>query len=151
MKFRKKPEVVEAVQWNGENLAEVREFLGVQLIYTTPFDNAIPLSTIVGKMHAAVGDWMVKAENGAVMVFEPANMLKLFETYDFEFEGQCGCCGFKDVPVKYMTDEKAYVCNVCLVGKTPQQRAEQYMENLNPSSLPSPAGCEGANESGKRI
>lgn len=31
MYYRKKPVVIEAIQWNGNNLAEVKEFVGVIL------------------------------------------------------------------------------------------------------------------------
>ena len=33
MKYRKKPVVVEAVQWNGFNLEEIKEFVGDSLIH----------------------------------------------------------------------------------------------------------------------
>lgn len=33
MKYRKKPVVIEAVQWNGRNLEEIKEFVGDSLIY----------------------------------------------------------------------------------------------------------------------
>ena len=33
MKYRKKPVVVEAIQWNGFNLEEIKEFVGDSLIY----------------------------------------------------------------------------------------------------------------------
>lgn len=33
MKYRKKPVVIEAVQWNGLNLEEIKEFIGDSLIY----------------------------------------------------------------------------------------------------------------------
>ena len=131
MKFLKNPELVEAVQWNGENLQEVRELLGVDLIYTVPGRNVIPLLSNVGKTHADIGDWMVKGEGGAVVVVEPANMLKLFRAFDFiDMEGVCGCCGFKGVPVIKMPKEKAYICNVCLVEKTPQRRAPEYIKQM---------------------
>lgn len=31
MYYRKKPVVIEAIQWNGNNLAEVKEFVGDDL------------------------------------------------------------------------------------------------------------------------
>jgi len=130
VKFRKKPEVVDAVQWNGENLSELRVFLGVNLLYTLPGSEEVPLTTQSGKQFARVGDWLVKAENGGLALCPPKALLRFYECFDFEFDGICGCCGFKEVPVKLMPDEKAYVCNVCLVEKTPQQRMVKYRENL---------------------
>ena len=129
MKFRKKPELVDAVQWNGENLAEVREFVDIDRLFTLP-GNIVPIQTSEGPACLSVGYWLVKHARGTFSLYSPANMLKHFETFDFEFNGICGCCGFKEVPVKLMPDEKAYLCNVCLVEKTPQQRMVKYRENL---------------------
>ena len=146
MKFRKKPELVDAVQWNGENLPEVREFVDIDRLFTLP-GNIVPIQTSEGPACLSVGYWLVKHARGTFSLYSPANMLKHFETFDFvpvrpsdllkhcecfdfEFDGICGCCGFKEVPVKLMPDEKAYVCNVCLVEKTPQQRMVKYRENL---------------------
>ena len=33
MKYRKKPVVIEAIQWNGDNLKEVMEFIGSEFKY----------------------------------------------------------------------------------------------------------------------
>lgn len=33
MKYRKKPVVIEAIQWNGNNLKEVMEFMGSEFRY----------------------------------------------------------------------------------------------------------------------
>ena len=34
MLYRKKPVVIEAIQWNGINLSEIKEFVGGSLEYT---------------------------------------------------------------------------------------------------------------------
>ena len=34
MKYRKKPVVIEAIQWNGDNLNEIKEFVGESLDYS---------------------------------------------------------------------------------------------------------------------
>lgn len=34
MKYRCKPKEIEAIQWNGSNLDEVKDFLGEQIKYT---------------------------------------------------------------------------------------------------------------------
>ena len=33
MKYRKKPIVVEAIQWNGKNLPEIMKFIGSEFTY----------------------------------------------------------------------------------------------------------------------
>lgn len=136
MKFRKKPEVVEAVQWNGENRKEIISFMGGDPILSPIQDgNKLHMPTSTGSREALPGDWIVKRPYADTLGFDfvpctPSNLLKHCEVCDQEFHGICGCCGFKDVPVKLMPKEKAYICNVCLVEKTPQQRQEQYHKNL---------------------
>lgn len=76
MKYRKKPIVVEAVQWNGLNLEEIKEFVGDSLIYNIN-DAAwevgkgapavhIEIKTLEGTMIAQAGDYIVQGVNGEI-------------------------------------------------------------------------------------
>jgi len=136
MKFRKKPEVVEAMQWNGDNRKGIVAFMGGNPILSPIQDgDKLHMPTSTGSQVALPGDWIVKrpyagSEHFDFVPVRPSDLLKHCECFDFEFDGTCGCCGFKDVPVKLMPKEKAYICNVCLVEKTPQQRMVKYRENL---------------------
>lgn len=49
MKFRKKPVVIEAVQFTGENVAECKGFAG---------------SKMEGEMRCRQGDWIIKGVKG---------------------------------------------------------------------------------------
>ena len=81
-KFRKKPVVIEAVQWTGENIDELRAFTGVS--FSISFENGrIPIQTLEGEITADVGDWIIKGVKGEFYPCKP----DIFEqTYDFEEE-----------------------------------------------------------------
>jgi len=73
MKYRKKPVVIEAIVWNGENIAEVKEFCGsnahIHYSYTglenQPQVNLV-LVTLEGEMEAKPGCYIVKGVKGEV-------------------------------------------------------------------------------------
>lgn len=76
MKYRKKPIVIEAVQWNGLNLEEIKEFVGDSLIYNIN-DAAwkvgkdaptvhIKIKTLEGTMVAKAGDYIIRGVNGEI-------------------------------------------------------------------------------------
>ena len=73
MKFRKKPVVIEAVQWTGNNWDEVKQFakldiLGVDekgwLDWTELFDKtkvvAVTIISMEGKVFVTVGNWIIR-------------------------------------------------------------------------------------------
>jgi hypothetical protein len=73
MKFRKKPVVIDAIQWKGDNLIQVIRFTGLntsashfkwdeyeQLV----LEEGLKIFTLEGKMSAGVGDWIIKGVKG---------------------------------------------------------------------------------------
>lgn len=67
-RFRKKPVEIEAVRWTGENIDEVRNFIGFM---DRDEDNCIPITTLEGVMDAAVGDWIIKGIKGEFYPCKP--------------------------------------------------------------------------------
>lgn len=66
MKYRRKPEYVEAIKWTGENYSEIKEFAedSIHLYGGCLF---LHTSGIRGSIDSAVvnqGDYIVKGENG---------------------------------------------------------------------------------------
>jgi hypothetical protein len=65
--FRKRPVVVEAVQWTG-NIEEIKEFIPKDLYFFGPnvgksINNqnwTISISTLEGDMICNIGDWIIK-------------------------------------------------------------------------------------------
>ena len=63
MRFRKKPVIIEAMQWTGENLVELIAF-GLTGAYLLATDKQLQVSTLEGGHIASVGDWIIKGVKG---------------------------------------------------------------------------------------
>jgi hypothetical protein len=80
MKFRKKPVVIEAVKWTGENLRDVIRFTGLHPSANKwtwgEYENVVSkdglkIFTIEGPLMAAVGDWIIKGVKGEFYPCKP--------------------------------------------------------------------------------
>jgi hypothetical protein len=72
MKFRKKPVVIEAVQWlgTGESMDAIRDLdTGTRAVDFTS-DNVF-ISTLEGQMTASIGDWIIKGVKGELYPCKP--------------------------------------------------------------------------------
>jgi hypothetical protein len=69
-KYRKKPVVIEAVQWTGENLDEVKDFLGKDFVGIAPDlggEEAVLVRTLEGHSgfdQAPQGWWIIRGVKG---------------------------------------------------------------------------------------
>jgi hypothetical protein len=73
MKFRKKPIVIEAVQFTGKNCYEVLAFMGRQcdiVPEVSPTDHPV-IHTLEGKMYTSPGDWVIKGVKGEFYPCKP--------------------------------------------------------------------------------
>jgi hypothetical protein len=88
-KFRKKPVVIEAVQWTGDNFGEVaalgenvfgpyRAHEG-QLVGTVGDGAHLEIKTLEGRMRADLNDWIIKGVNGEVYPCKPDIFEKSYE------------------------------------------------------------------------
>lgn len=82
MKYRKKPVVVEAIQWTGDNMDAISQFVGEDLVpmgdeYETSTE--VGIFTLEGVMTAHVGDWIIKGVKGE---FYPCKPDIFEETYE---------------------------------------------------------------------
>lgn len=82
-KFRKKPVVIEAVQWNNKKIicppgpiwfVEAEENGIIKLVGTSLF-----ISTLEGEMRADSGDWVIKGINGEIYPCKPDIFEKTYE------------------------------------------------------------------------
>ena len=80
MKFRKKPVVIEAVKWTGENLRDVIRFAGLhpsakkwtwKEYEDVVRKDGLKIFTIEGPLMAAVGDWIIKGVKGEFYPCKP--------------------------------------------------------------------------------
>lgn len=84
-RFRKKPVVIEAVQFTGTNRDEVLAFAGKDINDTVVEGDvrfpAMFIPTLEGVMEASVGDWIIRGVAGELYPCKP----EIFEaTYDPE-------------------------------------------------------------------
>jgi len=77
MKYKKKPIVIEAMQWNDFNLDEVLRFLGVN--GTLKSRDTILIDTLEGIMKASVGDYIIKGVDGEFYPCKPDIFEKTYE------------------------------------------------------------------------
>ena len=89
MYYRKKPVVIEAIQWNGNNLTEIKEFVGDSLVYDI-IDTAwqvgkgkphvlMKIKTLEGDMNASIGDYIIKGVDGEFYPCKPDIFEKTYE------------------------------------------------------------------------
>lgn len=76
-KFRKKPVVIEAIQWNGDNFVELEEF-GERNIVSNA-DGTLTIETLEGNHIAKKGDWIIKGVKGEVYPCKPDIFLQTYE------------------------------------------------------------------------
>lgn len=81
MKYRKKPVVIEAIQFldNTDRLCELSEFMGqVRVSYEDRENPKLLIETLEGEMAASVGDYIIKGVNGE---FYPCKSDIFYKTY----------------------------------------------------------------------
>ena len=90
MKYRKKPLVIEAWQWNGnllENCKDVPQWIwdaeeedDLKLYYDwEPEDRFIEIETLEGTMRGEIGDYIIKGIQGELYPCKPDIFLKTYE------------------------------------------------------------------------
>ena len=81
MKFRKKPVIIEAIQWTGDNFEEIGEFMaGVHWAMAGDRDPVIP--TLEGDMKVSVNDWIIKGVKGEFYPCKPDIFEATYEPED---------------------------------------------------------------------
>lgn len=70
MRFQKKPVMVGAVQWTGDNIRELVTFVGHGLTHE-PDERVLLIHTLEGKMRAEVGDWIICGVKGEFYPCKP--------------------------------------------------------------------------------
>lgn len=82
-RFRKKPVVVDAVQWNGENIDEVCD-LGYAMDDATSItpEGKLKVETLEGTMTADVYDWIIRGIKGELYPCKPGIFEATYESVD---------------------------------------------------------------------
>ncbi len=69
MKFRKKPVIIDAIQFTGENGDEIASFMQCQ--YPFIENGKLLIGTLEGTMKADQGDWIIKGVKGEFCPCKP--------------------------------------------------------------------------------
>lgn len=77
-KYRKRPVVVEAIQWTGENHAGMCDFIDPE-VFEIRAQKGLIIYTLEGAVHASPGDYIVKGVHGE---FYPCKPDVFAETYE---------------------------------------------------------------------
>lgn len=80
-KYRKKPVVIEALVWTGENVKEIKEFCGLECFYGFNGLELLYIKTLEGNHLARIGDYIIKGVKGEFYPCKP-DIFKL--TYEVE-------------------------------------------------------------------
>ena len=84
MKYRKKPVVIEAIQFidNADRIIEIQEFMGgdtIRVNYEDKNNPYLKIETLEGIMKAPVGDYIIKGVNGEFYPCKPDIFEKTYE------------------------------------------------------------------------
>jgi len=84
MKYRKKPVVIDAIQWKGDNLGECKKFLGDDYLSHTfgrhrGGKSEITISTLEGQHIASRNDFLIRGVNGEHYPCKPDIFEKTYE------------------------------------------------------------------------
>lgn len=73
LQYRKKPVVVQALQWDGANVDEVLDFISTKgLVRRSTIDNSrIYIDTLEGEMTASKDDWIIQGVKGEFYPCKP--------------------------------------------------------------------------------
>ena len=84
MKYRKKPVVIDAVQFNSEMTPELENFLGKAnyTFYRAPGGSVLEINTLEGTMRASQGDYIIRGVHGEYYPCKPDIFEKTYEPVD---------------------------------------------------------------------
>ena len=79
-KYRKKPVIVEAVIWTGNNIDEVKELAKNAVEHIIFVDNNLYIETLEGNMNVSIGDYIIKGIKGEFYPCKPDIFKETYET-----------------------------------------------------------------------
>ena len=79
MKYRKKPVVIDAIQWTGDNYPDVFEFTAGYAYPTKSHSDTLAVSTLEGEVMATNGCYIIRGVNGDYFPCQEAVFKKTYE------------------------------------------------------------------------
>ena len=87
--YRKKPVVIEAVQWNGvggTDLSDVLSIVSMKCLTFHESENKLIIHTLEGDMVADIGDWIIRAGKGEIYPCKPDIFKMTYEAVEDDLE-----------------------------------------------------------------
>lgn len=81
MKYRKKPVIIEAIQYKG-NTNDVKKFMDVESVLVNIRTLAIKIPTLEGDMYASIGDYIIKGVQGEFYPCKPDIFEQTYEVVE---------------------------------------------------------------------
>ena len=86
-KFRKKPVVVDVIQWTGSNILECGDFMGGEAERNITWNhnsatNALNIYTLEGIHRANIGDWLIRGVKGEFYPCKPDIFEQTYEAVE---------------------------------------------------------------------
>lgn len=87
LKYRKKPVVVEAIQWTGRNMEAIHEFCTGESTFKRQqevswVDVDLYIETLEGRLSPSIGDYIIKGVNGEFYPCKPDIFEKTYEAVE---------------------------------------------------------------------
>ena len=79
-KYIKKPMIIEAIQWLGDNQTEIQEWAGDEVT----FGDRPYIHTLEGNMYISLGDFIIKGLNGEFYPCKPDIFIKTYDLLEGE-------------------------------------------------------------------
>lgn len=79
MKFRKRPVVIDAVQWKGYNVKECVNHCESIIFNHFPNATILMIPTLEGNMSCEIDDWIIRGVNGEFYPCKPDVFEKTYE------------------------------------------------------------------------
>ena len=79
--YRKRPVVIEALKWNGDNIGDIEAFVGLYNFKYTP-TAGLDIHTKEGTMHANVGDFIIRGVKSEYYPCKPDIFDATYEAVD---------------------------------------------------------------------
>lgn len=70
-RYCKKPVVIEAVQWTGDNAQEICDFVGEHFAFHVTDRSTLLINTLEGVHYASLGDYIIKGVKGEFYPCKP--------------------------------------------------------------------------------
>ena len=81
-RYRKKPVVIEGIQWNGKNHQEILDFTEGTNIFKPHDISCFVIPTLEGEMTASINDFIIKGVQGEFYPCKPDIFQKTYELVD---------------------------------------------------------------------